>query len=350
MTMVGGFDVHRQQITFDYVDDDGLVHWGQIGPATRKTLRCWLAGYCPDGDGEFALEGCTGWRYVSEELMTAGVGVHVGDPAEIAAARGPKKRAKTDRADARLLRTLLLQGRFPGSWIPPAHALEIGSLGRWYCTLMAERRAWQQRIHAQLFHRGCPPVRALLSAAGRGALARAELSAAGRQYGDTALRRIDELTDEIGPLRTQLVNFARRQVGCRALQRRYGIGWLCAAIIWAEIGDARRFGSSDQLVRFAGLDVTVYSSAGKCAPGHLSRQGSPGLRWAAFEAANCAARRGSPDHGYYRTLAAKHDGHTGKNPTLAVERKILRRCHHTLRERGDAALAIPVPEPEEVAA
>ena len=25
MTMVGGFDVHRKQITFDYVDDDGLV-------------------------------------------------------------------------------------------------------------------------------------------------------------------------------------------------------------------------------------------------------------------------------------------------------------------------------------
>ena len=54
------------------------------------------------------------------------------------------------------------------------------------------------------------------------------------------------------------MNFARRQQGCQALQRHYGIGWLCAAIIWAEIGDARRFRSSDQLVRFAGLDITVY--------------------------------------------------------------------------------------------
>src|ERR1700687_6153648 len=34
-TMVGGLDAHRQQITFDYVDDDGLVHWGQIRSATR---------------------------------------------------------------------------------------------------------------------------------------------------------------------------------------------------------------------------------------------------------------------------------------------------------------------------
>ncbi|WP_231614189.1 hypothetical protein [Mycobacterium nebraskense] len=40
-------------------------------------------------------------------------------------------------------------------------------------------------------------------------------------------------------------------------------------------------------------------------------------------------------------LAVKHDGHNGKNPTLAVERKILRRCYHTLRELGDAALSPP---------
>jgi transposase len=348
MTMVGGFDVHRKQITFDYVDDDGLVRFGEIRPATRTTLRGWLAERCPGGDAEFALEGCTGWRYVSEELAAAGVGVHLGDPAEIAALRGRKKRAKTDRADARLLRTLLLEGRFPESWIPPTHVLEIRSLGRLYCTLMDERRAWQQRIHAQLFHQGCPPVTALLSAPGRDALASAELSAAGRQYVDTALRRIDELTAEIDPLRTQLVSFARRQCGCQALQaRQYGIGWLCAAIIWAEIGDARRFARSDQLVRFAGMDVTVYSSDGKRSPGHLSRQGSPELRWATFETAKCAARRGSPDYAYYHELAARP--HNGKNPTLAVERKILRRCYHTLRELGDAALALP-DTPQEVAA
>jgi hypothetical protein len=44
MTMVGGFDVHRKQITFDYVDTDtGLVRCGEIRPATRKTLRAWIA-------------------------------------------------------------------------------------------------------------------------------------------------------------------------------------------------------------------------------------------------------------------------------------------------------------------
>ena len=97
MTMVGGFDVHRKQITFDYVDDDGLVRVGEIRPATRTTLRHWLSEHCPAGDAEFALEGCTGWRYVVDELAAAGLGVHLGDPAETASC-GVAKRAKTDRA------------------------------------------------------------------------------------------------------------------------------------------------------------------------------------------------------------------------------------------------------------
>jgi len=326
MTIVGGSDVHKKQITFDYVDNDGLVRWGQIRLETRKTLRQWLSEHCPNGEGEFALEGCAG--YVCEEVAAAGVAVHLGDPAETAAARGPKRHAKTDRADARLLRTLLLEGRFPESWVLPAHVLEMRTLGRLYGTLMDQRRAWQQRIHAQLFHQGCPPITALPSQARRDALACAELSAAGRQYVDTALRRVDELSAEIEPLRAQLVGFARRQAGCRVRQaRHYAVGWLCTAIIWAEIGNARRFGTSDQLVRFAGLDVPVYSSDRKRSAGHLSRQGSPHLRCAAVEAAKCAAHPGSPDYPYYRRLAARPG--SGKSPTPAVERKILRHCCHT---------------------
>ena len=172
---------------------------------------------------------------------------------------------------------------------------------------------------------------------------------AGRQYVDTALRRIDELSAEIEPLRTQLVTFARRQRGCQAPQaRQYGVGSLCAAIIWAEIGDARRFHSSDQLVRFDGLDVTVYSSDGKRSPGHLSRQGSP----------SCGGRRSRRPSAPPATVPPTTPTttswppapHSGKNPTLAVERKILRRSYHTLRELGDAALAMPVPDDKGVAA
>lgn len=54
--------MHRNQITFDYVDTDtGEASRGQIRPATRAALRDWLTGRFDDDAGvEFAVEGCTG--------------------------------------------------------------------------------------------------------------------------------------------------------------------------------------------------------------------------------------------------------------------------------------------------
>ena len=61
--------------------------------------------------------------------------------------------------------------------------------------------------------------------------------------------------------------------------RHYGIGPLTAVTILAELGDARRFSSSREAVRYSGLDITVHQSDARRAPGRLSRQG-PWRHWA----------------------------------------------------------------------
>jgi transposase len=130
MSIVGGLDVHRKQITFDWVDrDTGETGRGRVAPATREVLRSWLEAL-PSRGGAFAVEACTGWRFVAEELRRAGFAAHLAEPADTATLRGNKKRAKTDRADARHERELLEQGRLPESWIPPAHILDLRELVR----------------------------------------------------------------------------------------------------------------------------------------------------------------------------------------------------------------------------
>ncbi len=63
MPIVGGLDIHRKQITFDYLDTvTGEVRRGQIAPADREHLAAWLAGRFTGQDVHFAVEGCTGWR------------------------------------------------------------------------------------------------------------------------------------------------------------------------------------------------------------------------------------------------------------------------------------------------
>ncbi len=129
MPIVGGLDIHRKQLTFDYLDTvTGEVRRGQISPADREHLRAWLARFAGRDDVAFAVEGCTGWRYVAEELAAADVAVHLAEPADTAAARGRKRRAKTDKADCRLLRQLLAEGRVPECWIPPEPVLECRAL------------------------------------------------------------------------------------------------------------------------------------------------------------------------------------------------------------------------------
>ncbi len=115
-----------------------------------------------------------------------------------------------------------------------------------------------------------------------------------------------------------------------------GIGPLLAVAIWEELGDCRRFTSSDDAVRHAGLDVTVWSSDGKRTRGHLAKQGPPVLRWALYEAAVYAARPSSPDHAYYRQLRQRLEAHIA---LITVARKLVRRCYHTLRNAGEEAFA-----------
>ena len=335
MTIVIGLDQHRAQITYDQLDTEtGEVRGGRICPANRETVRVFLCRFA-GRKVEAAVEATTGWRFLVEELRSAGAVVHLAEPAETSERRGRKRRAKTDRADARHLRELLQAGRVPESWIPPVHLLELRSKVRLRHTLGEQRSEWQQRIQAQLYHHGVPQRRQLLTRENRAWLETLELPEAARLQLAVALRMIEQLQAEIAPIERELRAFARGQPGCRALMRHYGIGELTAVTILAELGDVRRFGSSRRAVRYSGLDITVHESDQRRAAGHLSRQGPPALRWALYEAAQVARRPNSPDRAYYEQARERLGGNRA---CLAIARKLLQRSYHTLNELGEEAL------------
>jgi transposase len=338
-------DVHRQQITFDYVDTvTGEVSAGQIPGADRRVLAAWLARRFADradrGEIEFSVEGCTGWRYVAEEFVAAGMVVRLAEPADTAAARGRKKRAKTDRADARHLRDLLLQGRLPTCWIPPAQVLEARALLGCYHDLRRDHTAWVQRIHAVLFHQGATVCTELGTPSGRAALATVaaeQLSAAGRTQVAAAVLMMEATEAQMDLVQRQLVWTARHLRGPRVLtERLYGVGPITALALTCWLGGAGRFCSARKAVRFAGLDITVYSSAGKRSPGRLSRQGPAVLRWCLYEAGKTHARPSAPDYPYYAAAKKRIDG---KRAALSEARKLVRKAVHILTELGDNAFA-----------
>ena len=114
MAIVGGLDIHRRQITYDWIDtDSGETCRGQLSPATRLELRAWLARFTGQ-QADFALEATTGWRFVAEELQRAGAVAHLAEPADTRARpqaarqdrphrRPPPARAASRRHPARVL-------------------------------------------------------------------------------------------------------------------------------------------------------------------------------------------------------------------------------------------------------
>jgi len=141
MAIVVGLDVHRAQFTWDALNSaTGEVTTGRITPADQTTLRGFLRRSASEVV-EAAVEATTGWRFVVEELQRAGAVVQLAEPAETSAARGPKRRAKTDRRDARHLRDLLIERRLAPARIAPEHILELRALVRL-------RKTWSTRSAA----------------------------------------------------------------------------------------------------------------------------------------------------------------------------------------------------------
>jgi transposase len=256
--------------------------------------------------------------------------VQLCDPGQASALQGHRKRAKTDRLDARWLVMLLAREMLPGAWLAPEEIQRLRDRTRLRKALTDDHTRWAQRLHALLVHEGWACSRgSLLTASGRRWVAAIRLHPDARAGVQAMLTVMASLAQQIDLIDCELRRIAKDDRRLKALQRIFGIGPILAATILAEIGEANRFRRARQVVRAAGLDPVVKDSGEKQRRGRLAKQGAPCLRWALVEAAQHACRRNSPDHELYRRTR----GHAGANPaTLTVARKIAKRAFHVLRE------------------
>ena len=175
-----------------------------------------------------------------------------------------------------------------------------------------------------VFHHGVSgtPER-LRTADGRAFLERLALPRTRASGSRSRCAMVDAIEAQIVPLERELRQLARRQTGCRALMGLYGMGELTSLVTLCELGDVGRLSASRKAVRMAGIDIGVHRSDRRARAGKLTRQGSPQLRWALYEAALAACRPSSPDHADYQALKARGLSHT--RASLTIARKLARR-------------------------
>ena len=124
----------------------------------------------------------------------------------------------------------------------------------------------------------------LFGKAGMTLLAQTSLAPAYQLRTDSLLELIDAFDAQIGTLEAMTAVRLSHDRGYRAIQAIPGIGPVLAAVLVAEIGEVTRFPRPDKLCCWAGLTPRHRESDNVVHRGHISKQGSRLVRWAAVEA------------------------------------------------------------------
>ncbi|MFF2115677.1 IS110 family RNA-guided transposase, partial [Rhodococcus koreensis] len=222
------------------------------------------------------------------------------------------------------------------AWIAPPQTRELRELVRYRAKLVALRSGLKAQVHSVLAKAGVLiPVSDLFGVAGRQKLARVPLGAAYAQRVISLLELIDVLDAHEGRFFDRIAAELRGHPGYRAIQELPGVGPTLGAVFVAEIGDVHRFTDPGHLCSWAGLTPKHRESDTVVRRGHITKQGSKLVRWAAVEAIQRqpAGSKISVDR---KRIEARRGRNIAK---VAAARKLLTLVYYGLRDGEIRALA-----------
>jgi transposase len=276
---------------------------------------------------EVAVEATYGWYWAVDVLEACGARVHLAHPLGLVG--WTHRRVKNDRVDAADLADLLRLGRLPEAWIAPPQVRHLRELVRYRAKLVALRSGLKAQVHAVLAKEGVRvPMADLFGRRGLELLDEVQLARPYRMRVASLLDLIDAFDFEVETLRQEIAARLRRHRGYQALQTIPGVGPAFAAIFVAEIGDVRRFAGPPQLCSWAGLTPRHHESDSTVRRGHITKQGSTLVRWAAVEAVQVLPID-SKLRADRERIAARRGRNIGK---VAAARRLLTLVFYCLRD------------------
>ena len=325
-----GIDLHRRRSVFVHLDGQGQ----QLEVAHLvNDPDAWLAQLGHAGpDPQVVLEATYGWYWAADLLAAHGATVHLAHPLGVAAYS--HRRVKNDVLDARELAHLLRTDLLPEAWIAPPATRQLRELVRYRVKLVHFQTSLKDQVHAVLAKAGIPVTASdLFGVAGRAMLADCRLPGAYRDRVDSLLGLLEQVQVQEAAFAASIARWLREDPGYRAVQAIPGVGPTLAAVFVAEIGQVHRFAHPQQLCSWAGLTPRHYESDTKVRRGHVTKQGSRLVRWAAVEAIQ---------HGGTARMRAQRAGiqaRRGKNiAKVAMARKLLTLVYYGLRDGHIRAL------------
>src|ERR1700682_2179357 len=254
----------------------------------------------------------------------------VGDAAKIRAM--VVRKTKTDRRDALHILDLLRHDRFPTIWVPDPATRDLRALLTHRMRLVRIRIMVKNGLHAIALNARLTCGSKLLRQAGLVQLQALALPPHTAQRRDQSLDLLACLPPQTRVRADATTTAAGGHPEAPRLMTHPGVGALTALTTIVVLGPTSRFHDSKHVVSYVGLAPALNASADKYHLGHITKQGSPLLRFVLGQAAAHAARM-DPD--LKRTYGALVHRRGRPKAKVAVARKLLVRLFIMLRERID---------------
>jgi transposase len=296
---VAGLDVHKLRITYCILDREGNEEASGEIAADRESLRAFVEEHVGGREFHFALE-ASGYAIWVYDLLVEACGrerVHVAHAAHVRAiANSPRK---NDANDAYWLAYLTHERRLPEARLPAGELRELRLATRHRIRIVRRQTGLKARIRGVLAQVGYRIAHKLDSRRGRArmeeVLASGELTATRTECLRDLVEEMDRQEELVRKWEERIGKLVESLPEVEAMRREIpGFGAVIAPAVYAETGDPRRFSSAKALGGYTGLVPTDRSTGGKTRHGHMTRAGSPFLRWALVEAVVACqkARRG----------------------------------------------------------
>ena len=319
-----GIDLHRRRSVIVRMTEKGEVLSTVQIDNDPIALSLAIAEAGPDP--EVALESTYGWYWAADLLQAEGARVHLVHPLGL---HWDSRRVKNDVKDATALANRLRQNDLPESWIAPPAVRAMREIVRYRAKLTALRTSAKAQIHAVMAKHGyLPELDDMFGPGGQVLLDKMSFEGV---YG----LRVESLRDllevynrELAMVEREMRKMFKGHAGYKAIQAITGVGPVMAAIFCAEIGEVTRFPTARHLCSWAGLTPSLRESDTKTQRGHITKQGSGLVRWAATEAV-ARYHGGEPIRPAYKRIADRRGKMIAR---VAAARKLLSLVYYGLRD------------------
>jgi len=330
-----GVDLHKRQAQVAVVNSKGEVLRNCRVVCDRESMRGFFLQLRQPA--QVVMEATSNWHWLCDLLEEMEIPVSLSHPLKTKAIASA--RIKTDKLDAATLAQLLRADLLPKAHLASHQARLDRELLRHRAMLVRVRTGVKNRVHALLakenlvYHEG-----GLFTAKGRKWLAGLKLQPVKRSILERMLSLMDTLGTLIEGATAEIKLCAEDDRAARLLCTIPGVGYYSALLMVAEIDGVERFPDARHLCSYAGLVPSVRASGSYTRLGHITKQGSPWLRWILVELCQKAASRPDFLGAHYRRIARRKGNGAAK---VATARKLLKTIYHMLRQGKSFAEVAP---------